>query len=155
MQTLDKKTSKKPGVVKVTAPGFLRRLAAISYDFMLLLAVWFLATVIVLPINHGEAITVYQSIYRLYLLIVSFVFYGWFWTHGGQTLGMRAWKIKLISDQDGVVTWSQAAIRFVVAIVSWACVGLGFFWCLFNQQRLCWHDSLSKTRLDWLVSEQA
>lgn len=155
MQTLDKKTSQKPGLVKVTAPGFLRRLAAISYDFMLLLAVLFLATVIALPINGGEAFTSHQPLYPLYLLSVSFVFYGWFWTHGGQTLGMRAWKIKLINDQTGAVTWSQAAIRFVVAIVSWLCVGLGFFWCLFNQQRLCWHDSLSKTRLHWLVSEQA
>ena len=155
MQTLDKKIAQKPGVVKVTAPGFLRRLAAISYDFMLLVAVLFLATVIALPINGGEAFTSHQSLYPLYLLTVSFVFYGWFWTHGGQTLGMRAWKIKLISDQIGAVTWSQAAIRFVVAIISWAFIGLGFFWSLFNPQRLCWHDSLSKTRLHWLASEQA
>jgi uncharacterized RDD family membrane protein YckC len=155
LQTLRKKLSKKPGAVNVTAPGFLRRLAAISYDFMLLLAVLFLATVIVLPINGGEAFTSHQTLYPLYLLSVSFVFYGWFWTHGGQTLGMRAWKIKLISDQAGAVTWAQAAIRFVVAIVSWACLGLGFFWCLFNHQGLTWHDSLSKTRLHWLASEQA
>jgi uncharacterized RDD family membrane protein YckC len=123
-------------------------MGAVFYDALLLLAVVFLATVIVLPLNAGEAFSAGQQyFYRAYLLAISFVFYAWFWTHGGQTLGMRAWKIKLCDQQGANVDWVQALGRFVAAVLSWAILGLGFFWCLFDKERLCWHDRLSGTRL--------
>mgnify|MGYP006266143103 CR=1 FL=1 len=144
----------KPGVAEVKAPGFLRRLGAQIYDALLLLAVWFLATAIALPFNHGQAFTSSQWIYTVYLLAVSLIFYAWFWTHGGQTLGMRAWKIQVLNSQFKAITWQQAVIRFFVAGLSWLCLGLGFIWCLIDRQGLAWHDKASKTRLVWLSSEK-
>lgn len=122
-------------------------MAAVCYDGLLLLAVLFLATLIALPFNQGQAFSSSQLAYPAYLLTASFIFYGWFWTHGGQTLGMRAWKIKLVHTDNHPLNWSHAATRFAYSLLSWSCLGLGFFWCLWDKNKLCWHDHLSKTRL--------
>ena len=84
---------------------------------------------------------------RAYLLMVSFLFFGWCWTHGGQTLGMRAWKIRLVNFDGKTVSWSQALTRFCLALLSWLPFGLGFIWSLFEPQRMAWHDRYSKSRL--------
>jgi len=120
-------------------------MAAIAYDFILLLAVLFFATALLLPFNHGEAFSSEQFFYPLYLLLVSFLFYGWFWTHGGQTLGLRAWKIAVLTLDQQPISWRQAALRFCCALLSWAAFGLGFFWIIFDKNRYGWHDHLSKT----------
>ncbi|MDD5268147.1 MAG: RDD family protein [Methylococcales bacterium] len=136
----------KPGAEAPSAPGFLRRLAALTYDLFLLIAVLFLATALLLPFNTGEAISPQQLlIYRIYLAAISFSFYGWFWTHGGQTLGLRAWHLKVLTLDQKPVSWIQALFRFAAAIVSWGFFGLGFLWILIDKNRLGWHDHLSKT----------
>jgi len=131
--------------VETATPGFLRRLAAILYDSFLLLAVWFLATALLLPLNGGHAFASQQLFFPLYLLAVSFVFYGWFWTHGGQTLGLKAWKLKVQSLEQQPLNWKQALIRFSAAILSWSLCGLGFFWILIDKKNYAWHDYLSNT----------
>ncbi|MEE9396648.1 MAG: RDD family protein [Methylococcales bacterium] len=129
-----------------TTSGLLRRLAALFYDSFLLLAILFFATAIILPFNEGEALVSGQILYSLYLLLVTFLFFGWFWTHGGQTLGMRAWKIKLCSQQTHrSLNWQQATIRFLAALVSLIPLGAGFFWIMIDRDKLSWHDRFSKT----------
>jgi uncharacterized RDD family membrane protein YckC len=125
-------------------PSLLRRLAAIFYDLLLLLSLLFVATALILPFNAGQAFTTHWF-YSLYLMVVSFVFYGWFWTHGGQTLGLRAWKLQVLTFDEKAITWLQAFWRFSGAIVSWSALGLGFLWSLTNKNKRCWHDVLSKT----------
>ncbi len=142
-----KKTEAEPGMTKPGPPGFIRRLAAALYDFLLLLAVLFLATAVALPFNSGEAFSSDQTFYLVYLLIISFIFYGWFWTHGGQTLGLRSWKMVLQTTSQEPVSWKQAFVRFFTAAISWLFLGLGFFWALINKKKLTWHDILSGTML--------
>lgn len=134
----------KPGVDTSlsSAPGFLRRLAIVVYDLILLIAVLFLATALLLPFNAGVAFTREQIFYPVYLLIVSFIFYGWFWTHGGQTLGLRSWKAKVLTFEQQPITWLQALVRFVTALAS---CGLGLLWVLLDKRQRSWHDYLSKT----------
>jgi len=129
-------------------------MAAVIYDALLLIAVLFFATAIALPFNSGQAFSSNQYFFSLYLFCVAYLFYTWFWTHGGQTLGMRAWKMTLANDTGDRVTWQQATLRFFAALLSWACLGLGFFWCLVDKNRLCWHDRLSKTSLHWNAGEK-
>ncbi len=126
---------------------FFRRLAAILYDLLVLLAVLFFATAIVLPLNFGEAFSSEQFLYPIYLLIVSFIFYGWFWTHGGQTLGLRSWKMTVLTFDQQPINWKQAFIRFITAIISWLCLGLGFVWFFVDKKQMTWHDRLSGTSL--------
>jgi len=147
---LSSKTKKtlKPGRDLLSAPGFLRRLAAQIYDLLLLIAILFLATALILPFTAGEAVSDQQTlIYRIYILVISFFFYGWFWTHGGQTLGLRAWKIKVLTCDQKPINWTQALLRFTTAIPSWGFFGIGFLWILVDKNRRGWHDHLSKTAL--------
>jgi uncharacterized RDD family membrane protein YckC len=148
-----KKSLANLGVKTDVTPSFFRRLAAMGYDSLLLVALWFLATALLLPLNQGQAFSSGQIFYPIFLLGVSFGFYGWFWTHGGQTLGLKAWKIKVLTTEQQPLSWNQAAIRFVAAILSWAVCGLGFFWILWDKNGYAWHDSLSKTRLFFELPE--
>jgi uncharacterized RDD family membrane protein YckC len=148
-----KKSLATSGVEMDLTPSFFRRLAAMVYDSFLLLALWFLATALLLPFNGGKAFSSGQLFYPIYLLCVSFGFYGWFWTHGGQTLGLKAWKIKVLTLEQQPLNWSQAAIRFLAALLSWAMCGLGFFWLLWDKNGCAWHDYLSKTRLFFELQE--
>ena len=130
----------------LSAPSFWRRLAAQTYDFLLLIALLFLATALLLPFTAGMAVTDQHTlIYRIYLVVVSFFFYGWFWTHGGQTLGLRAWKLTVLTQNKKTLNWTQALVRFVTASVSLGFFGLGYLWILIDKDRRGWHDHLSKT----------
>ena len=131
-------------------PGLLRRFAALLYDAILLAAMLFVATAMLLPFRSGQAFASGDPLYTVYLLTVSFALFGWCWTHGGQTLGMRAWRVRLEPEQEGNhITWGAALIRFLAALVSFGAMGLGFWWSLWDPQKRCWHDRVSRTRLRW------
>jgi uncharacterized RDD family membrane protein YckC len=128
-----------------TAPASLkRRLAALVYDSFLLTAVLFIAALPPTFIN-GEAIVADGSIkhlaFILYLLLIWFVFYGWFWTHGGQTLGMSAWRIRVITRDGQSISWRNALIRWLTAVL-----GIANFSILLIPGRCGWHEKLSGTR---------
>lgn len=97
--------------------GLLRRLAAQLYDGLLVVALWFIATFALLPLTGGEAITPATHgglawIYRGWLLAIAFGYFGFCWTRGGQTLGLRAWKSRLQSADGSAIRWRAAAMRF-------------------------------------------
>jgi uncharacterized RDD family membrane protein YckC len=134
----------------VTPVPLWRRLAAASYDALVVLALWFIATAIAMPLSRG-AITpdhpLAELIYRLYILAVGLLFFGGFWVRNGQTLGMLAWRVKVAQAGGARITWTQALIRYLAAYLSWAALGLGFWWSLWDKDRKTWHDRLSKTEL--------
>jgi uncharacterized RDD family membrane protein YckC len=134
------------------APSLVRRLAAIIYDGLLLAALWFIATALLLAISGGQLADPNRPSWLLHtlrasLLLVTFVFFAGFWTHGGQTLGMRAWRLKLISASGNPVDWKLALRRFAAAIPSLGALGLGLFWMLFDREHCALHDRLSGSRL--------
>ncbi|MET0071845.1 MAG: RDD family protein [Candidatus Thiodiazotropha sp.] len=128
-------------------PGLLRRLAAIFYDGLLLLALLFVATaVITLPLGSpdGGLLLIFQF---FIFEIIPLLFFTGFWTWGGQTLGMRAWRLKLVRFDGGDASWGDAFKRHLAALLSLLVFGLGFIWILVDADRLAWHDRLSRTRL--------
>ena len=127
-------------------PGLPRRLAAVVYDGLLLFAVLFAATALVLPFAGGSAIAPANPLYLLYLLGVSYLYFAWFWTHGGQTLGMRAWRFRVLTQAGEALTWRRAGLRFGCALLSWGALGAGFLWTAFDREQCSWHDRLSGTR---------
>lgn len=129
--------------------GIFRRLAVIVYDLLLLIAVLFLATLIAIPFQENNTFEPNSWLFSVYLLVVCFVFYAWFWTTGGQTLGLVTWKLRVANVDGSSISWKQAAIRFTVAILSWGVLGLGILWMLVNKDRLMWHDIASKSCLQW------
>ncbi len=104
------------------AAGLFRRLAALVYDCLPLFAILFVGTIAVLPLTGGEAITpateglaAYLA-YRVFLALLALGYFGLAWTRGGQTIGMVAWKLRLV-DRDGrVPAWPAALRRFAVGL---------------------------------------
>ncbi|MEZ5594612.1 MAG: RDD family protein [Gammaproteobacteria bacterium] len=109
------------------AATLLRRLAALLYDGLLLFGVIFTGTVVLLPFTNGHAIEPGNPAYQAYLLGLVGLFYGWCWTHGGQTLGMKAWHIRVQTVQGHMLSWEQAGLRLLCALLSWLPLGLGFY----------------------------
>lgn len=128
-------------------PGPLRMLAVWLYDLLLLIALWLAAGLLVVILNGGEAIRADNPFFPLLIVALTFLFYGWFWTHGGQTLGMRAWKVYLTSQGRPGINWLQAGIRFGVAVASLFSAGIGFVWMWVSPQKHSWHDSASGSSL--------
>ena len=124
--------------------GLFRRLVAMFYDTLLLLSVLFLATAIALLATRGE-LDYHNPFFRSYLFLIWFFFYAWFWTHGGQTLGMQAWKLRLQRPDGGPVSLWQALLRFLVAFPSLLLFGLGMLWMLVDRERMTWHDRFSES----------
>lgn len=136
----------------MSAPGLLRRLAAIFYDGLLLAALWFVVSAAFLAASGGRLSSPDRPLWLLYtfragLLLTTYLFFASFWTHGGQTLGMRAWRLKLVDQDGGPVSWVQATVRFATALLSLAALGLGLLWVLVDREKRAWHDHLSGTHL--------
>lgn len=129
--------------------GLLRRLAALSYDCLVVVALWLTAALPFVWIADGAPHgPLARAAFQLYLLAIAFAFFGWFWVHGGQTLGMRAWRLKLVDAHGRTVTWARATKRFLAAMPSLLCAGIGLLWVMHDRERRAWHDRLSGT---WIV----
>jgi uncharacterized RDD family membrane protein YckC len=135
------------------SPSLPRRLAALLYDAVLLLGLLMLAILLLIvpydliaarPFPHGDPL--YRTLLQGYLLAVIGGFYVYFWTHGGQTLGMRSWRFRMLRDDGAPLSLTDALSRFAWATLSLAPAGLGLWWCLLDRDGLAWHDRRSRTR---------
>jgi len=124
--------------------SLIKQLAAMLYDSMLIFAVLFFVSAIAIIFNQGEAIES-SPWFSLYLLLTIFTFYAWFWKKSGQTLGMRVWKIRIVSESGNNPGWRTCYLRLICALLSLICFGLGYWWRLFKPYT--WHDRLSKTSI--------
>lgn len=126
--------------------SLLRRLGAIAYDIILAFSLAFSivgATLIAFFDKEAQTDLLMFSI----ILITVYFYFTWSWVKGRQTLGMKTWKFQIEQNNGDNITHKQAFVRFVLAIISFAVVGLGFIYQLFNKDNLAWHDQHSKTRL--------
>ncbi len=142
---MDQKNPEKMTTLPAT---FARRLGALFYDTLLMIAVVLCAAVpFVLIAGDTSRNFLLRLLFQFYLLAAMFFYYAGFWTRGGQTLGLRTWKLKLIVDNGKSLTWRIALKRFAAAGLSLFCLGVGFLWSLIDKEKLTWHDRLSGTRL--------
>ena len=126
--------------------GLFRRLAAILYDSLLIIAMWLITTLLLVAfINDGAALQ--GPLFQFGLYFEACLFYSYFWRLRGQTLGMQVWKIKLVSPSLQTLSWQECFARLFFALVSVSMLGLGFIWMLFDPDRLTWHDRASGTRV--------
>ena len=134
--------------MKAVNATLLRRLGAMLYDGLLVTAVLMMATVPFVIERGGETVEPDGNfLYQLSMLIVMYLFFIYFWTRGGQTLGMRAWRLRLETDDGSSPSITVASLRFFVAIVSLIPCGLGFLWQLWDKDSLTWHDRIAGTRV--------
>jgi uncharacterized RDD family membrane protein YckC len=125
----------------------LRRLAALFYDLLLLVALLFSFTLIVIVLRLGEPVPPDSFWFPACLLAIVLAFFCGFWVLGGQTLGMRAWRIRLVTSDGTRVGWLQAVVRFGAGLVAFAPAGLGFWWAVRDDRKRGWHDLWTGTRV--------
>lgn len=128
-------------------PGIMRRVFSMIYETLLLLAVLFIAGFLFLSITHDASSATMKPIFRGYLLLVSAGYFIWFWRHGGQTLAMKTWRMKIVSKDGSGITLKQASLRFIVALFGIILGGIGIFWAVFDRDKQFLHDRLAGTRI--------
>lgn len=133
--------------------SFPQRMGAVLYDTMLIgVTTAIIGGILATLIAHAAGIELHpgsrlSNLLFILDLVIAFLLFGWFWTHGGQTLGMRAWKIQVVTEDGSPFLWQHAFFRYVGALFSWLALGVGFWIALFDPQKLTWHDRFSRTRL--------
>ena len=118
------------------------------YDLLLVIALWlFTLFPFVAATNNAVAGAGMQSL----LFVELFAFYAYFWVARGQTLGMLAWRLHIVTVNDQPITLRQALLRFIGGLLSIASLGLGFAWQLFDAHRRSWPDLISGTRIRYQI----
>lgn len=118
-----------------------RHVAAFIYDLFPIIGLWLITSVVVVLLRGGNEVPPGTLWFQL-LLGAECVFYFVFsWKKGGQTLGMRAWKIGI--DNYQTMSWWQTMARFFVGLLSTLLLGAGLWYKKLNKKRLSWMDMVS------------
>jgi uncharacterized RDD family membrane protein YckC len=139
-----------------TSAGFGRRVAALLYDGLLVGALLMVFTAAVLFLTHGNAVLretvgAWVYLYRIGLVAAIAAYFVFNWTHSGQTLGMRAWRLHAVDVTGRRLKLGSASLRFACAVLAWGPAALGVLWLYFDAEGLALHDRLSKTRVIYLA----
>lgn len=133
-------------------PGFWRRIICLLYEFLILLAIVFIASFIFHLVFRDTNASYFKPIYQFYLLLIMGYYFIWFWTHGGQTLAMQTWKIRIVTSEGQKLNNRIAIIRYLLAVTGTLFLGAGFLWALIDREHLYLHDRLAGTRLIKIVT---
>ncbi len=124
-----------------------RRLGAMVYEGLVVFAIliaFFLFPQIVL---HGFGFQPSGKLQWLHVFLVLLVYFGWCWLHGGQTLPMKTWKLRLVDQSGAPLRPLQAVLRYMAAWPSVVLGGIGIVWALFDRDGLFLHDRIAGTRI--------
>jgi uncharacterized RDD family membrane protein YckC len=127
--------------------SLMRRFGAACYDSLPVGGLLFLTTLITVGIRGGASVPAGNGFFQLTLLAVVGAFFVFFWSRGGQTMGMRAWRVRVERQSGAALDWSISLARFAAALLSLLPLGLGFFWALIDPHKRTWHDRITNTRV--------
>ncbi len=134
---------------------FLRLLLILAYDILTLVGLLFLVSAIMLVARMGETVEPGNLWFNFYLIFSVYLYFAWCWhSRGGQTIGLKSWKAKVVTMNGESLNWQVSMLRFLGAIVSWLAFGLGYFWMLIDKKGLTWHDRLSGSQIVMLPKEE-
>lgn len=112
-----------------------------------MVALWMLASAVFTSL-YGMADTgASRALLQVFSLALVAGYFLWCWTRGGQTLAMRAWRIRVVYANGAPLTLVGAILRLLLAGAGIAVVGLGLWWALVDRDGQFLHDRLAKTRL--------
>jgi uncharacterized RDD family membrane protein YckC len=129
-------------------PSLRRRIASMAYESLLLLGVLaagFMLPQLVLGMGFGIALPGWALLSHVFALLGAYFI--WYWRHGGQTLAMQTWKIRLTTPSGAQPSLARLALRYALAWPSLVYLGAGVLWALFDRDRQFLHDRLAGTRL--------
>ena len=96
-----------------------RRIAASVYDALLLIGVWMATTMIYVPLRDALGGDPRNAALPPLLFIAGAAFFGWSWTHGGQTPGMLAWHLQVRRADANGLRWPIAVSRYALMLLTW------------------------------------
>ncbi len=133
--------------------GLGRRLGAMLYDSLLILALIMSATGAAIGLRtvftdpalvaNDPQGAVHGIFYQTLIALLIIGFFTCFWRLSGQTLGMQAWRIRVQNADGSRLRLSQCLLRCCAGVLSWLCLGLGYWIALFNAEKRSWSDMLS------------
>ncbi|MGO9036709.1 MAG: RDD family protein [Steroidobacteraceae bacterium] len=142
-------------MISGTSAGFGRRLAALIYDSLLLAALLTIYTAALVLARHGalteQSAGAWWYAYRVGELVLIGAYCVFNWMRSGQTLGMRAWRLRVVTDSGLALDFPSALLRFACGLLAWAPAALGVLWLYVDSDHLALHDRLSKTRMLYLT----
>jgi uncharacterized RDD family membrane protein YckC len=119
---------------------------SLGYETLLLCAVLLLAALAYLFAEAALDLPHSRTVLQAFLTGLAAAYFVWHWTHG-QTLPMKTWRIRLVTQNGSPVGTGRAALRFVAATFGLAAAGLTFAWALVDPDRQFLHDRMAGTRL--------
>lgn len=122
-------------------PPLLRLYGSLIYELFALVPLWMVAGFFFMFFFDGFFGEYQRLIFQIYLWLISGVYLTYCWTTSGQTLAMRAWKLKIISSR-GHLTNKLAWIRYVFVTFSTLAGAIGFIWALANKKHIYLHDQI-------------
>lgn len=131
------------------------RLLSLLYDFLPVLALWMLIGAIMVGLFTLAGHDTHENIRPLtawwwaewtLCWLATGAYATWSWRRGGQTLGMRPWRLRVTGADGAAPGWQALWLRYAVGSASLLLGGLGFWWAWFDRERLTWHDRASGTR---------
>jgi len=128
-------------------PKLWQRLLCLLYDFLLLFAVIFMASLVFVPLFSSIDPLYFKPFYQFYLLTIMGVYFIWFWTHGGQTLAMQTWKLRIVDSKGQSITKKQAITRYLLALVLYPFFFITLIWMFFDRDRQFLHDRIAGTKV--------
>lgn len=129
-------------------PSVRRRIASMTYESLLLLgvlSVTFMLPHLALGMEFGVVLPGWALISHVFVVLGAYFI--WYWHHGGQTLAMQTWKVRLTTPNGAQPSLARLALRYLLAWPSLIYLGAGVFWALFDRDRQFLHDRLAGTRL--------
>ena len=129
--------------------GFFKRVFSLIYDSLAVIGIMLSLSLLLVLVNGGSTEeNKFASLIQF--LIITFsgpCFYTYFWlTNNGQTLGMQAWKIQLISNNNGLSV-KDCLYRCFISIISFLIFGIGYFLILFRKDNKSLADLLTNTQI--------
>lgn len=132
-----------------TSPGWKPRLACLFYESLVIVAITIIGLIIPYTLLGAAAGVVASGRTLLaHLFLLLLLYFSWQWLHGGQTLAMKTWKIRLVSADGNPLRMSQALLRFAAAWPGALFFGISFFWAAFDRDGQYLHDRVAGTRLE-------
>lgn len=116
------------------------------YETLLLAAVLFAAAFVFTALFQPPLPFPIRVAFQGYLVAVTACYFMWYWLHGGQTLPMKTWHLRVIAADGQPLRLEQAAMRFIYAALGIFFV-FGILWALIDRDRLFWHDRMAGTRV--------
>jgi uncharacterized RDD family membrane protein YckC len=97
--------------------------------------------------SHPPAVKVAEISAFTAIILIGVLYQAFFLMVAMSTPGMMYARISLCTFDDEQPTRAQMRHRVGALLVSLLPVGLGFAWSVFDEDRLCWHDRISRTYL--------